>query len=237
MIELDSELSWNYEVGVRTRPLRGTEFSAAFFRNDYQNQIVAASIAGGAAFTNGGATLQQGFEFTGQIDSGSVFRSPHNLYLRTAYTFLPTAEFRGMRLSSITSSATLNVYCPTTRRVSATSCSITENRLPYAPRVLMTTSIGYSHPRGFDAFLENVYIGRQFGDDLNAVNPNSNGQLGAIPSQTYWNATANYRVEKWRTTFFVTGKNLLDRIYIVDRTRGLLPSGPRLVQTGIKVSF
>ena len=237
VIELDSELSWNYEVGVRTRPLRGTEFSAAFFRNDYQNQIVAASIAGGAAFTNGGATLQQGFEFTGQIDSGSVFRSPHNLYLRTAYTFLPTAEFRGMRLSSITSSATLNVYCPTTKRVSATSCSITENRLPYAPRVLMTTSIGYSHPRGFDAFLENVYIGRQFGDDLNAVNPNSNGQLGAIPSQTYWNATANYRVEKWRTTFFVTGKNLLDRIYIVDRTRGLLPSGPRLVQTGIKVSF
>ncbi|MBK6589949.1 MAG: TonB-dependent receptor [Acidobacteria bacterium] len=76
VIELDSELSWNYEVGVRTRPLRGTEFSAAFFRNDYQNQIVAASIAGGAAFTNGGATLQQGFEFTGQIDSGSLFRSP-----------------------------------------------------------------------------------------------------------------------------------------------------------------
>ncbi len=237
VIELDSELSWNYEVGVRTRPLRGTELSAAFFRNDYQNQIVAASIAGGAAFTNGGATLQQGFEFTGQIDSGSVFRSPHSVYLRTAYTYLPTAEFRGVRLSSITSSATLNVYCPTTKRVSATSCSITENRLPYAPRVLMTTSIGYSHPRGFDAFVENVYIGRQFGDDLNAVNPNSNGQLGAIPSQTYWNATANYRVEKWRTTFFVTGKNLLDRIYIVDRTRGLLPSGPRLVQTGIKVSF
>ena len=237
VIELDSELSWNYEVGVRTQPLKGISVSGALFRNDYQNQIVAASVAGGAAFTNGGATLQQGFEFTGQIVSGTIFRSPHNVYLRTAYTFLPTAEFRGMRLSSITSSATLNSYCPTTRRVSPTACSITENRLPYAPRVLMTTSIGYSHTRGFDAFVENVYIGRQFGDDLNAVNPNANGQLGAIPSQTYWNATANYRVEKWRTTFFITGKNLLDRTYIVDRTRGLLPSGPRLVQTGIKVSF
>ena len=33
------------------------------------------------------------------------------------------------------------------------------------------------------------------------------------------------------------GKNLLDRTFIVDRTRGLLPSGPRLLQTGIKVSF
>lgn len=237
VIELDSELSWNYEVGMRTRPLRGTAVSAAFFRNDYKNQIVAASVAGGAAFTNGGATLQQGFEFAGQIDSGTIFGSPHNVYLRTAFTYMPTAEFRGLRLSSITSSAILNVYCPPSRRLTATTCSITDNRLPYAPRELMTTSIGYSHPRGFDAFVENVYIGRQFGDDLNAVNPSSNGQIGAIPAQTYWNATANYRVEKWKTTFFVTGKNLLDRTYIVDRTRGLLPSGPRLAQAGVKVSF
>ncbi|MDQ3130819.1 MAG: TonB-dependent receptor plug domain-containing protein, partial [Acidobacteriota bacterium] len=101
--DLDSELSWNYEVGVRTRPFRGVEVASAFFRNDYENQIVAATIASGAAFTNGGATLQQGFEFSSQIDSGAIFQSPHNFYFRTAYTFLPVAEFRGTRLSSVTS--------------------------------------------------------------------------------------------------------------------------------------
>lgn len=237
VVELDSELSWNYEVGVRARPIRGFEIASTFFRNDYENQIVAASIAGGAAFTNGGETLQQGFEFSTQIDSGTITRSPHNFYFRAAYTFLPIAEFRGTRLSSVTSASILNIYCPAARRVSSTACSITENRLPYAPRTLLTSSVGYSHPIGFDGFVENVLIGRQFGDDLNAVNPSANAQIGAIPAQTYWNATANYKVEKWRTTFFVTGKNLFDRIFIVDRIRGILPSQGRLIQGGVKVSF
>jgi len=90
---------------------------------------------------------------------------------------------------------------------------------------------------GIDLFVENVFIGRQFGDDLNAINPPPNAQLGAVPAQTYWNATANYKVESWKTTFFVTAKNILDRTFIVDRSRGILPSQPRLMQTGIKVSF
>lgn len=222
VIELDSELSWNYEVGLRTRPARGVSIESAFFRNDYENQIVAASIAGGvgATLTNGGETLQQGFEFNGQIDSGAIFRSPHNFYFRMAYTWLPIAEFRGNRFSSIT---------PTV--------SVTGNRLPYAPEHLLTASIGYSHPKGFDTFLENVYVGRQFSDDLNTLNPIPNGQRGAIQAQTYWNATANYKVESWRTTFFVTMKNIFDRTFIIDRSRGILPSSPRLLQTGVKVHF
>ncbi|MBA2736303.1 MAG: TonB-dependent receptor, partial [Pyrinomonadaceae bacterium] len=237
VVDLDSELSWNYEIGVRTRPFRGFELASTFFRNDYENQIVAALIAGGTAFTNGGETVQQGFEFSSQIDSGAIFRSNHNFYFRTAYTFLPIAEFRGTRLSSITSASTLNIYCPAARRVSATSCSITGNRLPYAPKTLLTSSVGYSHPFGVDAFVENVLIGRQFGDDLNAVNPTANAQIGAIQAQIYWNATANYKVEKWRTTFFVTAKNIFDRTLIIDRSRGILPSGPRLIQGGVKVNF
>ncbi len=237
VIDLDSELSWNYEIGFRTRPFRGAEIASTFFRNDYENQIVAASIAGGAAFTNGGATLQQGFEFSSQIDSGAILRSSHNFYFRTAYTFLPVAEFRGARSSSITSASTLNIYCPAAWRISSTVCSINGNRLPYTPKTQLTSSVGYSHPIGFDGFVENVYIGRQLGDDLNAVIPTANAQIGAIQGQTYWNATANYKVEKWRTTFFVTAKNIFDRTFIVDRSRGILPSSPRLIQGGVKVSF
>lgn len=241
IVDLDSELSWNYEVGIRSRPVRGVEISSAFFRNDYENQIVAASIASGTAFTNGGQTLQQGFEFSGQVDSGTIFRIPHNFYFRVAYTFLPTAEFRGERFSSVTNASILQQLCPANRLIQITpvsrQCSITGYRLPYAPKSQLTSSIGYSHPIGFDAFVENVFIGRQFGDDLNAVDPSANAQLGAIPAQTYWNATVNYKVEKWRTTFFVTAKNIFDRTFIVDRSRGILPAQPRLVQTGVKISF
>lgn len=220
--DLDSELSLNYEVGVRTRPVSGIEMAGTFFRNDYENQIVAASIASGTQFTNGGKTLQQGFEFTGSVDSGAILDSPHNFYFRTAYTYLPIAEFRGERFSTVSGNSTR---------------SITGNRLPYTPRTQLTSSFGYSHPKGFDAFIENVFVGRQFSDDLNRVDAVSSGQLGAIPAQTYWNATANYKLEKWKTTFFVTGKNLFDKIFIVDRSRGILPSQGRLIQGGVNIRF
>jgi Fe(3+) dicitrate transport protein len=103
-----------------------------------------------------------------------------------------------------------------------------------APEQLVNFNVGYSRTKGVNTFLEGVYVGRQFGDDLNTVNPTANGQRGAIPSYTVWNATFNYKAEALRSTFFITVKNLFDRTYIVDRSRGLLPSSPRLVHAGIK---
>jgi Fe(3+) dicitrate transport protein len=134
---------------------------------------------------------------------------------------LGIAEFRGNRFSSISG---------------FTNTSVTGNRLPYAPKNLLTSSIGYSY-RNFDAFLENNFIGKQFSDDLNSVNSNMNGQIGTIQSQIYWNATANYRIEKLKTTFFITAKNIFNKTFIVDRSRGILPSSPRLLQGGFKLNF
>jgi Fe(3+) dicitrate transport protein len=223
VVDLQPERSWNYEVGVRTRPINGLSLESTFFRTDYENQVVPASLAGGigATLTNGGQTLHQGFEFSGQIDSANLFKTSYNVYFRTAYTFLETAEFRGVRFSQIPG---------------FTNVSVAENRLPYAPKNLLTASIGYAY-RNFDASVESNYISRQFSDDLNTVNPSPNGQRGAIQAQTFWNATANYRVEKWKTVFFVTAKNIFDRTFIVDRSRGVFTSTPRLLQTGVKISF
>ncbi|HEY0079822.1 MAG TPA: TonB-dependent receptor [Pyrinomonadaceae bacterium] len=223
-VDLDSELSWNYELGVRSAPHAGLRLEATFFRMDYENQIVPASIAGGvgATFTNGGETLHQGFELSGRVDSGALFKTPHNLYFRAAYTFLPDAQFTGTRFSSVGG---------------FTNTSVSGNRLPYAPERLLNAMFGYSHPSGIDALLEANYVSEQFGDDLNTVIPSANGQRGLIPSYTVWNATANYHVERMHSTFFVTFKNLFDRTYIVDRARGILPSSPRLVQGGLKFNF
>lgn len=239
IVELDPERSWNYEAGIRSIPLRGLRFEATFFRLDYQNQIVPASIAGGAGavLTNGGRTLHQGVEFSGQFDSDKYFNSRHNVFVRTAITLLPIAEFRGTRFSTTTSSALLNLYCPVQRRLTAIQCSISGNRLPYVPKTTAVTSFGYSHAKGLSAFVENVFTSNQFGDDLNAGFPTANGQIGPIRSQVYWNATVNYRIEAWRTTLFVTSKNIADRTFIVDRVRGLLPSSPRLIHAGFSLNF
>jgi len=225
-IDLDPELSWNYELGLRSLPYRGVRLEATYFRMDYENQIIPASVAGGvgATLTNGGETLQQGAELTTRIDSGTILRSPHNFYLRTAYTYLPTAKFTGARLSNISGFGNVR---------------ITGNRLPYAPEHLMNFSVGYSNNLGIDTLLEAVYVSDQFGDDLNTVAPTPDGQRGLIPGYTIWNATVNYshKFETKRVTFFVSIKNLLDRTFIVDRVRGILPSIPRLAHGGVKFHF
>ncbi len=224
VVDLDPELSWNYELGLRSTPRRGLRFDATLFRMDYENQIVPASVAGGigATLTNGGTTLHQGIELTSRIDSAPLLDRTTNLYLRVAYTYLPVARFTGARFSSISG---------------FTRVSVSGNRLPYAPEHTLDAVIGLAHPRGLDAMLEATYVGRQFGDDLNTIDPTPDGQRGIIPSYVVWNATVNYRVESWRTTLFVTTKNLFDRLYIVDRTRGILPGSPRLVQAGLKWNF
>ncbi len=224
VVELDPELSWNYEVGARLTPVNGVRATATFFRMDYENQIVPASVAGGlgATLTNGGETLHQGFEMNTRIDTGPLRGSRHNFYSQIVYTYLPLAEFTGARFSSVPG---------------FTNVSVSGNRLPYAPEHVLNATVGYSHPMGLDALVEAATVSRQFGDDLNTVAATPDGQRGVIGGYTVWNLAVNYQVEQWHSTFFVAVKNVFDRLYVVDRTRGILPGAPRLLQAGVTYRF
>ncbi len=222
-VELDAERSWNFEVGFRTRPFAGLNLESTFFRNDFENQIVSQSVAGGigSTLTNGGKTLQQGIEVYTRLDSFEIFKTNYNIYFQTAFTLLETAEFRGTRFSTVSG---------------YTDVLVTGNRLPYTPKHLVTSSIGYSY-KNFNGFFETNYIGGQFSDDLNRNDPIPNGQAGYIPSQIYFNSTINYKVEKWNSEFFATMKNIADRTFVVDRSRGILPGNPRIFQIGWVLNF
>lgn len=227
VIELDPELSWNYEVGFRSTPARGLKLSATLFRLDYENQIVPANLSGGvgSTLTSAGETLHQGVEFDGRWDSGATFNSPHNFYARAAYTYVGVAEYRGVRFSNV--SGFSNV-------------SVTGARLVYSPKHLAATTVGYSHASGFDALIEAIHTGEQFGDDLNSIAVSANGQRGLIPAYTVWNAAVNYRIgklERYAPTVFIAVKNLADDTFIVDRRRGIMVGMPRLVQGGVKIRF
>ncbi len=223
-VELDAELSWNYEAGVRARLSQSASVDATFFRTRYTNQIVPASLAGGAGsvLTSAGETLHQGVEFSGRLDRRSVFGTGHGMWLRGAATWLPQVRFEGLRYSAVSG---------------AGSVLIQGNRLPYAPVSLLTASAGWTHRRGANLMLELVHTGRQFGDDLNTVNSTADGQRGAIPGNVIWNATMNFPVEAWRTTAFVSVKNAFDRLTLVDRVRGMVPGTPRLIQAGFRWEF
>ncbi len=223
-VDLDPERSWNYEVGVRSLLRPGLGADATLFRMDYENQIVPASLAGGlgATLTNGGETLHQGLEVGLRLDTASLLGSAHNVSARAALTVVPTARFEGVRFSNV--SGFSNV-------------SVSGNRLPYAPERLLTASAGYSHPSGSSVFLEAVHVSEQFADDLNSPSPSADGQRGLLPSHTVWNATLNVAVPRAKGEVFLSVKNLFDRSYIADRSRGILPGVPRLLQAGFTARF
>jgi Fe(3+) dicitrate transport protein len=222
-VDLAPEYSWNYEAGVRSEPLAGVRLEAAVFRMDYENQVIPASLAGGlgATLTNGGATLHQGLEVNLRTDSiGWTDGSRRNVYTRLAYTWLPIADFAGVRFSNVSGMV---------------GVSVTGNRLPYAPEHLLTAGAGYTGARGWDVNVEAVLIGDQFADDLNSVAPSADGQRGLLPGFTLWNAAVNYPVGN--SVVFVAAKNLFDRTAIVDRSRGIMPTAPRTVHAGVRVRF
>ncbi len=223
-VDLDPELSWNYELGLRLRAAPRLALEVTAFRMDYQNQIIPASVAGGvgATLTSAGRTEHQGVEAAGRWQLPPWFGPRHTFSVRAAYTWLPVARFAGTRYSSVPGFAHV---------------SVRGNRLPYAPSQLGNASLGYVHARGTSALIEAVATSRQFGDDLNTVAPTPNGQRGLIPGNVLWNATINHPLESLRATLFLTVKNLTDRLVIVDRTRGILPSHPRLVQFGLRWQF
>jgi Fe(3+) dicitrate transport protein len=224
-VDLDAEQSWNYELGVRTRPRFGLTLEGTAFVNDFERQIAVGSIAAGSTPLATGQTRYEGAELLARADLGRMLGSAHNPFVELAVTWLPTADQE---------SAFIRVDNGT-----AVTGSAAGNRLPYAPENLLTAALGYSHLRGIDARLEAVYVGSQYADFANTADAaaNGNGQLGEIASYTIWNVAVNWRAPGSAFGVFVTAKNLFDKVYIADRTRGILPGAPRLVQAGVEYSF
>ena len=234
--DLDAELSWNYELGVRGQPAHWIGFESTLFRMDFQNQIISQSVAGGsgATNTNAGRTAHTGIEFGTKMDLLDLAKGRQDknedIVFDINYTWLGQAEFRGNRNSNIQGTALLPGE--------STIYNTNNNRLPYAPKNMLTAGLGYANRNfGFDGRVETQCISDMFGDDRNTYNPTPNGQRGIIRGWCVMNASANQYVKPINTTFFVTGKNLFDQLFMVDRTRGIYPGLPLLVQAGAKWSF
>ncbi len=221
-VDLESEKSWNLELGIRTKPVPEWELHATAFQMDFENQIIPASLAGGSAttLTNAGQTLHRGIEVKSVTTIPLSDPEAVALTLDIAYTYLPEAKFVGERFSAIT---------PTVR--------VTGNRLTYAPEHLVTASLGVSAMEQLAVRLESVFVGDQYSDDLNTVEITPNGRQGIVPAHTVWNLAANYTIPSLRLTMLLTVKNMFDNVYVVDLSRGMLPGAPRLVQYGLEWNF
>ena len=211
--EVDAESSTNFEIGVRGEPLDGVRFQLAYFHNDYDNLIAVGSIAGG------GTPLSQGEAVFAGIEASSSIDLPGGVFGNVALTWVDRAE---------QTTAFRNV-------ANGASVGVAGNRQPYSPEFTATLAFGYA--RGpFSAQVDVQHVSEQFADFANTVAGSADGQRGLIDAHTLLGATVNYtHDERWQG--FVTVKNLTDRSYVVDRTRGIQLGMPRLLQAGVRVSF
>lgn len=239
-VELDAELSWNSELGARGALGRTATWSATAFRMDFENQIIPASTAGGtgALFTNAGRTRHLGAEGALAFERPLRAGSPHRLVLRGTATWLPVARFEGERFAYV--GARLpdvigKVYPDPNAARARVPVRTTGNRLPYAPEWLASAAIGWAHASGSSLTLEAVHTGRQFGDAVNTPVLVPDGQQGPIPAVTVLHASAQWALGRTGTTLFVSARNLTYRLYLVDRSRGLMPGMGRVVFAGFRV--
>jgi Fe(3+) dicitrate transport protein len=100
-------------------------------------------------------------------------------------------------------------------------------------------TVGCVNPAGWDAQIETVYVSEQFSEFANtaAAPANGNGQIGTIDAYTIFNEAMNYHLKLQRLSLFAAVKNIAENDYIVDRTRGIQTTMPRLMQVGANFQF
>ena len=217
-LDLDAELSWNYEAGIRLLGDRSVTGEFVFFRMDFSNQIITAAESGGATttITNGGATLHQGFESSAKVHWDRIADlTGWSVYTDLRYTYLPTAEFTNNSLYG-------------------------GNRLPYAPERTVGAIIGVKQYGGLSFQLDLSAIGSQFGDNGQTIAPSADGTVGQLPSYQVANLNVAYEIRRERWVFepYFTIKNALDEIYISSRApQGIQPGLFRQVNGGLRISF
>jgi Fe(3+) dicitrate transport protein len=244
-VEIGPEKSRNVEFGIRATPMRGVKSELTYFHNDYDSLTVLGTVGGTDTPVAQGQALYEGIELMARADFGDVLNWTHNPYAQVAYTWLPTAETTSPFRCLPQSDGTMSASCPGGNVFG----SAAGNRAPYAPENLLTATLGYSHPSGFDAHLEAVFVGEQFADFMNLNTAGDmpqgianrdtlvrSGQFGKINDYVVVNFATSYKVHK-DLTLYMSMKNLLDNTYIVDRVRGIQPGAPRLVQAGFKYEF
>ena len=214
-LELDAELSWNTELGTRLRFGRWLSAELSAFLIEFENQIIPPSESGGAVSAGGfntGHSRHLGGEASVTFNIAPLV-SPRNtsfsLPLTVNYTWLPVADLIGGLNNG--------------------------NRLPYAPEHILYAQLRFIHRTGLSAQVGLTYVSQQFADKENTPVGSPDGLVGALPQYATLDARVAYTLRPTGLTFYVSGRNLTDQIYIANRApQGIQPGGWRQVFAGLE---
>lgn len=219
-LDLESEKSWNSELGFRTS-LSWIGMELAGYHLAIEDLVAAGR---GTVFRNLGRVSAYGVEASGTLRASNLlsFLPDANF----SYTYLQTRIEEGeIRSAVIAGNATVD---------------ISGKELPYAPHHTLTAGISKDFDFGLSLRADAHYVGRVYTDFENIEEIGRRGDKGPVPAYTIFNAGAAYRInDQWRIS--VTAKNLTDKIYIASRlhsnpgqpeanlSSGILPGARRQV--------
>jgi Fe(3+) dicitrate transport protein len=223
-LNLDAELSWNYEAGIRASFAPPIYFELTGFLMDFSNQVIPVSVSSGGSGTglvNGGETLHIGAETGIRFDIHRLLRTSYIISL-SAYSTYAKSTYSSDRFITV-GSETINVK---------------DNKLPYAPEFTFTGILDFNTPFGLGINFSATYVGEQFTDELNTIKSSPGGETGLMPSFITADLTASYLLSGLNSSIYFSVKNLMDERYIASRRpQGIKVGIPRFISAGIELSL
>nr|MBS0037142.1 TonB-dependent receptor [Saprospiraceae bacterium] len=224
VVELDAELSWNSELGLRYRTEGILSGELTAFLMDFSNQIIPVSESSGgtgAGLVNAGETRHLGLEAQVGLNFSRFLPDGYQLTSSTAIT--------GMR-STFSSDRFFTV--------NGEEVNANGNRTPYAPQFILNQQLAFSTPGGWGISVIGHYLGDQFTDVINSIEPAPNGRSGKIDSYLNLDANLLYEWTDKNVVFNLSVKNITDSRHIVSRRpTGIRVATPRLVTGGVDFRF
>jgi Fe(3+) dicitrate transport protein len=221
-LNLDAELSWNYEAGIRANFVPPIYFELTGFLMDFSNQIIPVSVSSGGLGTglvNGGETMHFGAEAGIRFDIHQLLRTNYIISLSVSSTYA-NSTYSSDRFITV-GNQTINVK---------------NNKLPYAPEFMLTGSLDFNTTFGLGINFSATYVGEQFTDELNTIEASPSGETGLMPSFITADLTASYLIPALNSNVFFSVKNLMDERYIASRRpQGIKVGIPRFISAGIEL--
>ena len=223
-LNLDAELSWNYELGVRANLASFLNFELTGFLMDFSNQIIPVSVSSGGSGTglvNGGETMHFGAEAGIRFDIHQLLKTNYIISL-SAYSTYVNSTYSNDRFITV-GSETINVM---------------NNKLPYAPDFTFTGALELVTQFGLGFDLSATYVGEQFTDELNTIEASPSGERGEMPSFITMDLTASYFISDINSSIYFSVKNFFDERYIASRRpQGIKVGLQRFISAGIELTF
>lgn len=201
--DVDPEHSKSYELGTRTRAVKGLEFSGAYFKTDFTDKIDFVNLpSGDKVAVNTGTAESHGVELGASYEFGAL-----------------REELKG-----------LSVYATWTHMRSEILSGVNEgNDTPNSPRRLASWGALYEHHTGLWARVGGSHTGSSFKDPENFTVGSPEGVTGPCPAYTLWDAAIGWRQCDDGTGLAVSVgvTNFMDDHYYRRFSTGIYPGAPR----------